>query len=638
MNKEKNVGVSPLLGTPYAKLGFMLKDGSVTIKKLAAEVLNLIYSSGGGQGGGIVQLVDLSDRMTADNDTVTDMEIKTSLFLYDAYNRVSAIARVVEPESNIPYALFKVSYYDNVEDKDKITYFAYTTEDDMHEGATWHFNRAIEADDSLYPWAMNVFGDALVDVENDLLILGSNKYQLERYKDDPIISYTYGIPDVELTYPSVSADGETVYPTVSFTQAVTKAISYGSTSDTETYTLTGTITFEGTSYSDKSLVVNEAAVTFSGNNPYQSGGVDTIGKIIATASDVASARLIRNVTVVLSVNGKTNEDSAEVWQSAASIESSKRVTGISADGGDKTIKFTKTVGVDVNIEDIDISESDNWITIDGVTTSTDGKSVTIGYSIAKNTGGGRTGTVSIGTSVVGLSTGFTVEQNAVGAYLEVIGAQASGSGYTLSFGKVYSGESNSKDIYVKGSNLGTDVTVTISDGDFYIVKSAKELVQRITIPKESVMSADGAKVTLRYVAGAVGSASSTLYLTYGASASTTTRLSVALSGESVPKTSESYVGYYGVEEQRNDTPQINSANSFSLSSNNNTYEVTLSDVGRKAWVAVPVEIADATTITGVDALGFPLNLDSTVIGDYKYYYRSALGTFFGTKFTVTYNG
>lgn len=636
MNKEKNVGVSPLLGTPYAKLGFMLKDGSVTIKKLAAEVLNLIYSSGGGQGGGIVQLVDLSDRMTVDNDTVTDMEIKTSLFLYDVYNRVSAIARVVEPESNIPYALFKVSYYDNVEDKDKITYFAYTTEDDMMDGATWHYSKAIEMDDKLYPWAMNVFGDALVDVKNDLLILGSNKYQLERYKDEPIISYTYGVPDVELTYPSVSADGETVYPTVSFTQAVTKTISYGSTSDTETYTLTGTITFEGTSYSDKSLVVNEATVTFTGNNPYHSGGVDAIGKVIATASDVASARLIRNVVVVLSVNGQTNEDSAEVWQSAASIESSKRVTGISADGDDRTIKFTKTVGVDVDIEDIDVS--DGWITIEGVTTATDGKSVTIGYKVAKNTGNGRTGTVSIGTSVVGLSTGFTVEQNAVGAYLEVIGAQSSGSGYTLSFGKVYSGESNSKDIYVRGSNLGTDVNVRAGSGDFYIVKSAKELVKEITIQKTDAMTTDGAKVTLRYVAGATGNASDTLYLTYGAPSSTTTRVSVALLGESVPKTSESYTGYYGVEEQRNDTPRIESASSFALSSNNNTYEVTLSDVGRKAWIAIPVEIAGATTVIGVDALGFPLNLDSAVIGDYKYYYRSALGTFFGTKFTVTYNG
>lgn len=637
MNKEKNVGVSPLLGTPYAKLGFMLKDGSVTIKKLAAEVLNLIYNSGGGQGGGIMKLVDLSDRMTADNDAVTDMEIKTSLFLYDVYNRVSAIARVVEPDSGVKYALFKVSYYDSTEDKDKITYFAYTTEDDMVDGATWHFSKAIEADDSLYPWAMNVFGDALVDVENDLLILGSNKYQLERYKDEPIISYTYGIPDItKFEYPSVSADGETVYPTVKFEQIVTKTLDYGSTSDTETYTLTGTITFEGTSYSDKSLVVNEATVAFTGHNPYQSGEVDSIGKVIATASDVASARLIRNVTVTLSVNGQSNADSTEVWQSAASIESSKRVTSISADGDDRTIKFTKTVGVDVDIEDIDVS--DGWITIEGVTTATDGKSVTIGYKVAKNTGNGRTGTVSIGTSVVGLSTGFTVEQNAVGAYLEVIGAQASGSGYTLSFGKVYSGESNTKEIYIKGSNLGVDVNAKVGNGDFYIV-NGKSLVREIPISKESIMSANGAKLTLRYAASesSIGDTSDTLALSYGTTAATS-RVSVYMTGESVKKTVDTYKGYYGVEEWGDAVPQTSDSRSFNISSNNNEFSVTLPDVGRKAWIAIPVEIAGATVVSGIDGVGFLIDLEDIVIGDYKYYYRRASGPFFGTKFTVTYNG
>lgn len=615
MNKEKNVGVSPLLGVPNGKLGFMIKDGSVTIKKLAAEVLNLIYS-GGGQGGA-VQLVDLSDRMTEDNDAVTDMEIKTALFLYDVYNRVSAIARVVEPKSNTRYALFKVSYYDDISGENKMAYIAYTTEDDFSSSATWHYNRILNANDTLYPWAMSVFGDAVIDSENDLLIVGNNKYELERYIEEPTISYVYSVPEItQFTYPVISADGDTVYPTVKFLQAITKTIDYGTRTDTETYTLTGTVTHDGITYSNKSLVIKDAVAIFTGNNPYQQGGIDAIGAVKVDRSDVASVRKVRTVTATLSVNDESSAGKdADVMQSAATMDASASAS-IASTGGQDIVSINKTSGVYVEFSDV--NPSVRWIVVDAVTS--ENKKVSVKYTVSANTGlSERTGTITVSSDVAGLQCVITVTQSAAQAVISV-------DSNSVNFGQQYIGDSYTQEVTVFGTNVRGNVVVSNKAGTAFIVSPS-------SITAAQANAATGYKLTVTYTPTSTGSHTGSFTL----SSTGADNVVVNLRGTGVKKPSESYTGYYGVEEKRNGTPQLVESQNFVLGESNSTAVVKVSDVGRKAWIAIPTSIDSKVTVTGKDTLGNMLTLEETTIGSYKYYYRSAVGTFFDTEFTIVYN-
>lgn len=178
--KETNIGESPLIGIPGKKLAFRIKDGSITLKKLSAEVLNLIMMGGSGSEGVGINLVDISERMTQPNDTITDMEIKMSQFVYGVYNRVSSIARVVEPQSKIKYALFKVFLNNEKAGNINVVYVAYTTEDSFSDGATWHYKEIINEYSPLYLWAMSVFGDVTIDYSSDTLVIGNSIYHLEQ--------------------------------------------------------------------------------------------------------------------------------------------------------------------------------------------------------------------------------------------------------------------------------------------------------------------------------------------------------------------------------------------------------------------------------------------------------------------------
>ena len=625
MNNEKNVGVSPLKGLPYGKLGFIIKDGSVTIKKLAAEVLNLIYSSGGGGGEGIVGLIDISDRMLEDNDTITDFEIKTSLFLYNVYDRVAAIARVVEPKSNTRYALFKVCHYDDADDKNKIIYVAYTTEDDFTESATWHYSRVFESSDSLYPWAMSVFGDVVIDAENDLLIVGSSKYNLERHIEEPVISYFYNIPEItKFEYPVVSADGGVVYPLVKFKQTIVKTVDYGSRIDEQTLTLTGTMEYVqtddnvkyGVTYSSKSLVVSEASAVFTGNNPYQSGGVDTVGAVTATASDRASVIDIRNVSVVLTLNGQSSESyQTVVKQSAAWIDSSKNVTSASA-GGENIVTINKSTGVWV--ERSDVESNANWIVVNNAVI--EDNQVTVKYTVAANNSvSPRTGTITIATDVAGLQSEITVTQAAAKAVISV-------DPKSVSFGQQYVDSSYTQQVTVYGTNI---------DGNVYVSnqKNTPFIVSPVSITAEQANASDGYKLTITYNPKTIGNHTGKFTL----SSTGADDIVVNISGTGVRKPVESYTCYYGTEELDTDTPQIVESQKLTISEDSNTTSIKITDEGMKAWVAIPLSINSKVTVTAKDGQDIPFTPESTTIGDYVYYYRSALISFFNTEFTVVYN-
>lgn len=616
MNKEKNVGVSPLLGIPNARLGFIIKDGSVTIKKLAAEVLNLIHNSGGGGGDSIVQLIDLSDRMTGDNTTVTDMEVKTSLFLYNVYDRVSGIARVVEPETEDRYLLFKVCCYEGNENK--ILYVAYTTEDDFSTNAIWHYYKTIDAEDSLYPWATGVFGDVVVDNENNLLVVGNYKYRLEPYSDEPIISYFYNVPEiVEFKYDPVDANGGTVYPYIKFKQTITKTLDYGTRTEEQQLTLTGTIEYVnakyGVTYSDRSLVVNEVSTVFTGNNPYQSGGVDNIGAVTVTASDVASVRDVRTVSVSLSLNGKTVEGTTTVKQNAAWIDDAKNISVGSA-GETNIVEVKKSVGVWV--ENSDVTSNSDWITISSVLVE-DSK-IKIAYTVAANSSvSSRTGSITILTDIAGLQGTVNITQAAAGAIINA-------SSTSANFSPTNVGSTTSVNITVSGINLSGPITISKSG-------SNKEMfsVTPASISAEEAVS--GKVITISYTPTATGTHTGKLTLSSKGAES----VEISLSG-TASKSGTAGIGYYGVSTAATGLPTslTGASGTFEISDGKS---VTVSGSGRYAWVALPVNCG-IKSVTGVDKEGEEIEVlvNTTNISGYVIYYKSGYSmNFTNDTFTFT---
>lgn len=604
MNKEKNVGVSPLIGMPKAKLGFIMKDGSVTIRKLAAEVLNLIYNGGGGSGGGIVQLIDLSDRMTGDNTTVTDMEVKTSLFLYNVYDRVSGIARVVEPETEDRYLLFKVCCYEGNENK--ILYVAYTTEDAFSTNATWHYYKTIDAEDSLYPWATGVFGDVVVDNENNLLVVGNYKYHLEPYSEEPIISYFYNVPEiVEFKYDPIDANGGTVYPYIEFSQVIIKTLDYGTRTEEQQLTLTGTIEYVnakyGVTYSDRSLVINEVSTVFTGNNPYQSGGVDNVGAVTVTASDVASVRDVRTVSVSLSLNGdgKTVEGTATVKQNAAWIDAAKNISVGSA-GETNIVEVKKSVGVWV--ENSDVTSNSDWITISSVLVE-DSK-IKIAYTVAANSSvSSRTGSITILTDIAGLQGTVNITQAAAGAIINI-------SSTSANFSPTNVGSTTNVNITVSGINLSGPITISKSG-----INKEMFSVTPASISAEEATS--GKVVTISYTPTATGTHTGKLTLSSKGAES----VEISLSG-TASKSGTAGIGYYGVSTATAGLPT-------SLVGERNTFEiadgktVTVSGSGRYAWIALPINCG-IKSVTGVDEGDeeFDVLVNTTNISGYVLYYKS----------------
>lgn len=617
MNKEKNVGVSPLLGIPNAKLGFIIKDGSVTIKKLAAEVLNLIYS-GGGSGGGIVQLIDLSDRMTGDNTTVTDMEVKTSLFLYNVYDRVSGIARVVESETEDRYLLFKVCCYDGNENK--ILYVAYTTEDDFSANATWHYYKTIDAEDTLYPWAMSVFGDVAVDNENNLLIVGNYKYRLEPYSDEPIISYFYNVPEiVEFKYDPIDANGGTVYPYIEFKQTITKIIDYGTRTEEQQLTLTGTIEYlnakYGVTYSDRSLVVNEVSTVFTGNNPYQSGGVDNIGAVTVTASDVASVRDVRTVTLSLSLNGdnKTATETTTVKQDAAWIDAAKNIN-IGSAGETNIVEVKKSVGIWV--ENLDVTSNSDWITVSSVLVE-DSK-IKIAYTVAANSSvSSRAGSITVLTDIAGLQGTVNIIQAAAGAIINV-------SSTSVNFSTTNVGSTASANITVSGINLSGPITISKNG-------SNKEMFSVTPASISAEEAASGKVVTISYAPTAADTHTGKLTL----SSNGAEPVEISLSG-TASKSGAAGIGYYGVSTAAAGLPTslAGASGTFEISDGKS---VTVSGSGRYAWIALPVNCG-VKSVTGVDKEGEEIEVlvNTTNISGYVLYYKSGYSmNFTNDAFTFT---
>ena len=602
--KEKYIGDSLLLGTPNSKLGFVIKDRSITLSKLAVEVINFIISHGGGDGGEYfgVNIVDIAGRMSEENDTVTDMEISNSLFVYDVYNRVSAIARVVEPSSNTRYALFKVSYYDNVGSKNKIDYIAYTTSDDFVDSATWHYNRILDESDTLYPWAMSVFGDAVVDCDNNLLVVGNNKYQLERISEEPQISYIYSVPEItQFKYPTVSADGGIVYPTVKFKQIVIKTLDYGTRTETENFTLTGIITFDGTSYSDKSLVIKDASCTFTGNNPYQSGGIDTIGAVTVGPSDVASVNVVRTVRTTLFVNDQRTDgnDEFEVLQNAATMDSKVTATATSA-GGENIVEINKSLGVTVD----NVRPNEDWIIFNAVT-SEDNK-VSVKYTVLANTGTAeRKGTITVVSDVAGLQCEIEITQSATQSVINV-------SNRSIQFGnQCYIGSSYTQDIYVYGTGIRNNVYATVTGSDFS--------VNPISITPAQANAAGGYRLTVTFTPTMSSTSRATLTL----SSNGADNVTVNLSGTGATRPVEAPVGYWGVNTEDTTLPtSINQAiGSFEVEDG---YTVRISQYGRVHWIAIPLSVN--ATVVGTGALDLPFTLHSDdqnnrQISGYALYYR-----------------
>ena len=614
MNKEKNISVSPLFGVPNGKLGFIIKDGSVTIKKLAAEVLNLIYNSGGGSGGGIVQLIDLSDRMTGDNTTVTDMEVKTSLFLYNVYDRVSGIARVVEPETEDRYLLFKVCCYDGEENR--ILYIAYTTEDDFSSGATWHYYKTIDAEDALYPWAMSVFGDAVVDVENNLLKTGSIWYTLERYAGQDVITYEYASPVITgFSYPKANANGDTVYPTVNFRQSITRKVTNSAGETEETIILTGVFDRTGTSYSDLSLVDSQAVFNFTGNNPYMSGGVDTVGAVNVGPSDVALEKVVRNVDVVMTLNGERSEQkSAEVRQYPATIEAAKESL-IDANGGQKLVKFTKTSGVTVEVSDVESTV--DWIHIDNVNVRDN--EVSIQYTVAANSDtSSRNGVINVNTDIAGLTTYLTIRQSGQQAMISV-------NKNTVDFGAQYVNGTYNDNIVVTGTNLTGNITVNKIDGSAFTVGA-------VSISPAQATGGYTLPVTFKPVSAGAVEGHITLY------SNNANTVTVTLRGTGQSAAPEGITGYYGggsalPTELGTKTFPVTNGMTFYMDGNDADYN---SNGGTQfLWIALPTSLGATVKGYGVIGAMFPVH-EEYKLGDYTIYYRQTATPTGVTNFIIQF--
>lgn len=308
---EKYLGNSKLLGVPSKRLTFQVKNKSITVDKLGDDVMNLIYSSEGSGGSG-VKAIDLAQRMSSPN-TVTDLELKTSIFTYGLYDRISEYARVVYPDTLERYLLFKVCYADS--SRNYIDYIAYTTTNSISEHSTWVFNRIIKENDDDYPWAMTVFADILVDYENNILSMGNNKlYQLAEYEDTPKYTYEYGSPIItNITYGTIDGIGGDVYPSMSFSQAVTKTTTtIKGGSKPEYFTLKGTLEYNNgnkiVSYNNKSLITKgEASFAFenSGTTTLSNAVVmPSTGRVIAGASTLDTKGIIITVGATVTINGK----------------------------------------------------------------------------------------------------------------------------------------------------------------------------------------------------------------------------------------------------------------------------------------------------------------------------------------------
>lgn len=609
MNKEKNVGVSPLLGTPNAKLGFIIKDGTVTIKKLAAEVLNLIYGSGGGGGGGIVQLIDLSDRMTGDNTTVTDMEVKTSLFLYNVYDRVSGIARVVEPETEDRYLLFKVCCYEGNENK--ILYVAYTTEDDFSANATWHYYKTIGAEDALYPWAMSVFGDAVVNVNDNLLKIGNVWYTLDRYVGQDVITYEYSTPVItEFSYSKVSSNGDAVYPTVLFEQDITRIVTNSAGSTRTALELTGKFTegnkFDYNDYGLATLVGNGAVFMFTGNNPNITGGVDTTGKVVLGPSDNINERSTRTVTAVVFVNGETSESKyADVWQFGASIDEPKTVN-VSGNGVSKQITtFSKTAGVTIE----GVTSNVNWIT--DINVNVKDTEVSIQYTVGANSGdGSRSGVISIATDVAGLSTSLTVVQGVKEAAIIV-------NGNSVKFGENNVGGTYYSTVTVTGINISENISVSRTGNDAFSVD-----VTSIS-PAQAI---SGYRLEIAFSPVNTGAVTGSIVLTSG---SATATITLSGTGKSVAPTPEHIIGYYG---KGSTLPTELGSNTFIVTNGMKHHN----DGGENyIWIALPTSLNAVVNGTGILGAAFDVHNDH-IIGSYTVYYRKTVVPTGLTDFTITF--
>lgn len=353
--KEKYLGNSKLLGTPLKRFVFQVKDKSITVPKLADDVLELIGS--GGSSGSAIKVIDLAQRMVSPSNTITDYEVRTSIFVYQSYNRVSGIARAVKAEDNVKYLLFKVCYGDD--SANHIYYIAYTP---ATKASTWVYNRMITESDDDYAWAMTVFGDVYVDYNNDIMSLGDNvKYQLTKYVEKDVITYTYGTPVISsfVYNGDIPASGGAALPSVSFTQSIVKKVTNSGGTTTSTLTLTGAYEYNSGSgkysYNNASyaaLAGVNTSITFSngGSTTYNSATVSsTTGIVTAGGTTNTSRRAIITVSAAVTVNGVVSSiKSVSVYQTAAVVAtpiitvnpSSLAFTGYIGERYTKNIKVT----------------------------------------------------------------------------------------------------------------------------------------------------------------------------------------------------------------------------------------------------------------------------------------------------------
>lgn len=199
-NKEKQIGNSPLLGIPKSRLNFVVKDGSITLDKLAAEVLNLINSSAdSSESPSTIGCIDLAQAI-AHGDTITDSEIENSVIVYDTYNRILEYARILDPDTSERNLLFKVCYTDGTANYRQ--YIVFDTDDPSGQDSSWTFSRVISEDSADYLWAMSVFGDAMIQEISSIPVIAVSESSITF---NGVIGQTY-TKDITATVYNFSGD------------------------------------------------------------------------------------------------------------------------------------------------------------------------------------------------------------------------------------------------------------------------------------------------------------------------------------------------------------------------------------------------------------------------------------------------
>lgn len=550
--KEIRVGECALISYPKRHLGFELKPGCIKLAHLSAEVRSLL-----GGGSGSINIIDLSDRMAEGSDTVTDTEIQNSIFVYRNYDRISGIARVVDPDTMERILLFRVALADN-DNINHLWYFAYNTTDPVVNAATWHFKNILMEDSEDYTWAMSVFADAVVDVSNNTLNVGPNQFELtpvgvgQRYK------YEYLKPVItEISWPVIPVEGtaanELVYPTVKFSQSIHVLVvdrENAVVSDSGYVTLTGEFAVNNgdmaCTYSNDNYVSKAATISFSnaGAAPIyvtydkENGGV-SCPKSVKISKTEGSKSTVMLFKVYITVNGV---------QSAVTIAGPSQydkydagsIIPFNPDNPDTpdVPDINPVNKITTNVESLAFTNktigetyTDSTLVVTG-----EGCKTAIAASI---TGDGdftvSPSSISIGSASAGQALTITYKptvESAI-AYLKLTcgtgilkttktvvltGSAAEAAAPTInangiteySFGNCYlNGSTDPVEFVITGANLTDDIIATIGNSEFEFVTSGTNK-QMLTISRNDAMDSDGASFSIVFKPTKIPSIGSTV--------------------------------------------------------------------------------------------------------------------------------